>query len=171
MNASLRPFFIVAIASLIPGPVQAAWPNLNPFSSSSGGSSSAFSTQDAWYPGKYLTSGWKSSPQTGTGSSWSIFPQSQPTFGRPSTFSRMMNGTKEAIYDTADFLNPFYSRPKYPGPFAPTGNNSYLNNRQPVRAKIEDTKTPWWAPYEWETEEKPQTVQDFLKLKKPGFDD
>ena len=57
-------------------------------------------------------------------------------------------------------------------PFAPTGNTNPLNGgRAPVQKTMADGKTPWWYPYPVEEEERPQTVQDFLKQTRPGFHD
>jgi hypothetical protein len=161
-------WLVLVLGALLPTQVQAEWPNLNPFASSGPMTSSG----ESWYPGKYVSSGWKSmtnsvSNASAKASNWSIMPKpTQPTFrSEPSTMGKMWNGTKEAMYDTADFLNPWYNRPKYPGPFAPTGNSNPLNGgRTPVQKTIADGETPWWYPYPVEKEQKPKTVQDWLKL-------
>jgi hypothetical protein len=159
-------WLVVAIGLMLPVQVQA---QIGPMSSG-----------DDWYPGKYMASGWKSmtssmSTATAKASNWSILPKpTQPTFmqQQPSTMGKMWHSTKEAMYNTADFLNPWYNRPKYPGPFSPTGNTNYLNNRgTPVKKAIGDAdETPWWYPYPVEKKyEKPRTVQEWMKQEKPGF--
>ncbi len=154
-------WIIVFLCGILPGTAQAEWPNLNPFSNSP---SPVTNSGDAWYPGKYIGSAVKSTTTA-------LTPKPQNSFGQPSTMTRMWNGTKEAMYDTADFLNPWYSRPKYRGPFSPTGSSTDFNNRAPVKTKVSDS-TPWWAPYDYEDEPKnPTTVNEFLQQSRPGFDD
>ena len=165
----------IVLGMLIPLHVQAQMPNLNPFKSM--GPMSSGSGSD-WYPGKYVKSGWDSmsnsvSSATKSASNWSVLPKpTQPTFTpqQPSTMGKMWNSTKDAMHSTYDFCNPWYSRPKYPGPFSPTGNTDYLNNRPPLKKATTNEEPPWWYPWPADApEEKPRTVQEWMKLKRPGF--
>ena len=90
----------------------------------------------------------------------------------PSTWQTMQTNTRSFWSKTADVLNPFDDANDNQQQAAPmTGRNSAF--RQATMSKGQDQKSKSFLPsWNWgqeEKEQKPQTVQDFLALPRPGY--
>jgi len=151
---------------LVPGTAAAEWkmPNLNPFATPKTPPRTVGSQGDSgwsWWPGNQpqkSPSLWPSKPKGNS----SLWPQNNSN----SMWTRMTQSTKSAFTKTADFLNPFDDANDKPT-YSPTGTRG-ISNSTPKPAG----KAPWWAPYDNpEPNDRPQTVTDFLKQSRPGFDD
>lgn len=132
---------ILAIALAAANSAQAAWPNLNPFSTQKS------SSNNSWWP------------------------SSKSTSNQPSTLTKISNGTKSMMKKTGDALNPT----KWGTTTAnDTPQQTLRKSMTPSRtaSKAAKSETSWWSPWPAEkADDRPQTVADFLKQKRPSFDD
>jgi hypothetical protein len=83
-------------------------------------------------------------------------------------WKRMTNSTKRAWDQTADFLNPFDDM-NDPAQYNPTGSRGIAKSGGNT-SRSEGSS--WFNPWPDTTESaRPKTVNEFLKGKRPGFDD
>jgi hypothetical protein len=147
--------YLLAIPALAPAADGWKMPNLNPFAKKAGPPTSArVSDSSGWSMPKL----WPSTKKTTTAKRG------------PTMWQKMSSGTKSMLNKTADFLNPFDDAEDAPAEPKITGSNSYFsqvaNRKQPE--KKSSTFLPSWLSGEPE-QEKPRTVQDFLRQDRPEW--
>jgi hypothetical protein len=151
---ALAPFCLLVLVTTTVAADGWKMPNLNPFAKKSATPTSArVSDSSGWSMPKL----WPSSKKTTT------------VKRGPSTWQKVSSGTKSMMNKTADFLNPFDDAEDNPEPQI-TGSNSYFS--QVANRKQEEKKPSTFLPSWWsgeEEEQKPRTVQDFLRQERPQF--
>jgi hypothetical protein len=94
---------------------------------------------------------------------WKPRSASQKPSSQPSTWSKVVGGTRSAWNKTKDALNPFDDKPQHSR--SVTGSNSVFapaSTRKP-----EKKKSTWWPSWNGKEEKKPLTVTDWIGLDRP----
>lgn len=166
VNNLKAPFIVAAVCLLVAASSSQAWegfkmPNLNPFAKKS--TTTKYHLSDSrstrsWVP---------SLPKV------NLLPKRKP--GQPSTLGRVGRQAQGIVSKTTSALNPFKKKSQMP-PVSPKFTGSRRTYSGSTMASKSDTsKEPNWLikllTYEKVDSDKVETTNDFLRLKRPGFDD
>ncbi|HZL89747.1 MAG TPA: hypothetical protein VFB96_15385 [Pirellulaceae bacterium] len=161
MKQSLLGKLVIAGSVLACGSAAAeGWkmPNLNPFKKKDSHPAHLRVTDDA----SKNSSWWKPKLPSKTSATER---KTTSTPAKPSTWTKVTSGSRNAWTKTKDALNPFDDEKDKPN--SVTGYHSPIS--QASTRKKPESKSSWWPSWGSEPEKKPKTVQDFLGQPRPDY--